>query len=206
MEAVTSGNLLKDFYYGLDWMLINAKKRPIVYLKVDDLMKQMLIQNGANVSNEAQMRKLVSDDNCNLRVVEIVNASGSENCPYYDYINFMGMNYLIIFPDELGQIKEASDDGSDEWIKNNYFVGLKIMNLVKMFMTLINPVSSNHLFKNTICYDMNEMMPWYIMVDLISKKAPVMETEDYEFIRDVSVIQEFLSKISFDHLLSGLII
>lgn len=103
-------------------------------VKMDHVLEAILLENGCEFSNKSCMSEyyeIIKDD---FYIVFIYNAKANESNDYYDYVQFFGMKYLVIFADYFDFVIDKKDDD----ILGNSLYYNAIKNIIDICVYVIN--------------------------------------------------------------------
>lgn len=143
MVGIYDNNPLEELYKSLNFAIkyntINDK-----FSKIDSIMKLILENNGCSFVNNNDNILCYKDliMNNSYALYFIIGGTGNDVNQCFDFIEFNGMKYLVIFLDHFADIKEENTD-EDIVIKNiDAFMGKstyfeKIVKIVQIFIATI---------------------------------------------------------------------
>ena len=123
---------------------------------IDKLLKLILMNNGVGMADECKqsVQCLIEDE---LYVYYLYGAKANESNEYFDYIDFYGTNYLVIFMDYFEDIvtQEKIDNEQDNITKiamenlGNSVYFDAIVKLVEIFTYITNPITKSSVMLKT---------------------------------------------------------
>lgn len=157
-------------------------------VKMDHVLEAILLENGCEFSNKSCMSEyyeIIKDD---FYIVFIYNAKANESNDYYDYVQFFGMKYLVIFADYFDFVIDKKDDD----ILGNSLYYNAIKNIIDICVYVINNGPYPSFLTRTAFYltDINNRS--ILAVHILNTIVPV-DSNDIDDIDD-ETIKLILSK------------
>ena len=192
--------LKNKFVYDLNESVTNINN--------DRALKLILQNNGCLFSDNCVYTHKFLDYTSNYGICFIYGAMGNHVNEYFDYIEFYGMKYIVIFMDyfkDFGVKKEPTDDEVNntlnELMGNSvYFDAIK--KIVDVFIyTTVNPSLMNSFLSTTSAASNYRYMGIFIAAKIIDEKCGL--TENDISIMDYTELKETIDTMSMDLLMIG---
>lgn len=202
MITATDSNSLYEIYDSIynefKWLSLNKENIIGKLMSEESILELILKNNGCAFSDSALIHFHTLKDTPNYIIGYIYGAQANSVNRYYDYIEFYGMKYLILFMDYF---KNFFDEPDIILGRSNYFDAIK--NFVDIFIsTTTNAAELMGSMSATAASNMYRFAGTFIAADVIDNIVGLDEA-------DVSMIQyndlrDMLDNIGIKMLLVGI--
>ena len=176
----------------------------------DDIAFKLILQNnGCSFSDKCLYTHKYLNYTSNYGICFIHGAMGNTVNEYFDYIEFYGMKYLIIFMDyfkEFGVKKPVTNDEVNDTLNelmgnSVYFDAIK--KIVDVFIyTTVNPSLMNSFLSTTSAANNYRYMGIFIAAKIIDEKCGL--TENDVSIMDYKELKNTIDNMSMNLLMIGI--
>ena len=206
MVSYSDNNMYLELYDILSENFLYSKNTPIRYINDDEIFKLILWNNGCGFSDDSYYRQEFFETINNYCICFIYKAKGNEVNEYFDYMEFYGMKYLIIFMDyfkDFGKEDKLKEDDPLGILGNSiYFDAIKKLVDVFISTTTSSAELMGPFLSSTVASNNYRFMGIFIAAKIIDDKIGLKEEDTY--LIKYEDLKKMIDKIPMRLLLSGI--